>query len=75
MAIELTGTDPPARRVHPRATMNRKLRLRKVPMFPFIPLVPLAFFTGSLVLSILSLARVRRLSRLVQGGRAAGAPA
>jgi len=37
--------------------------MRRIPLFPFIPIVPVALFAGSIALSIISLVKVRRLSR------------
>jgi hypothetical protein len=37
-------------------------QLRKIPLFPLIPIVPVLVVGGSVVLSILSFIKVRRLS-------------
>jgi hypothetical protein len=43
--------------------MRRMNRLRELPLFPFVPIVPALLVGGTFVLSILSFARLRRLSR------------
>jgi len=43
--------------------MRIRRELRKIPLFPYVPIVPVALFAGSIALSIISLVKVRRLSR------------
>jgi hypothetical protein len=38
-------------------------RIRELPLFPFVPIVPALLMGGTFVLTILSFAKLRRLSR------------
>jgi hypothetical protein len=41
---------------------TRRYQLRRIPLFPLVPIIPAMMIGGTFVLSILSFARLRRLT-------------